>query len=306
MKSRKTITLQTIEEMMALHDHGLSYTQIAEQSGVSVRNVANYLRTIERILAGKEKLSGDHASMELINEWIGKHISEGVDPVDRGVKMTAREVERIAVLTGAGKSPDEISEDLNRARSTVVAYITAIRQAAKGTFVHQSSSGVRPELIEPYLRKEGKAKQLEKDLMKDLIQAEVRMENNQETRKESRGRQMLDADNALLIAGEIEAKTPIDIISRLMKVDMMTVNRVRSYIGFLKGKENDKALDFRQECAFAPEAFEALEVRYGFFPKEKTPEDLEAEFRKNLLTSIDLMNDFLNSIDDQLRKMLKR
>ena len=198
-----------------------------------------------------------------------------------------------------------ISADLNRARSTVVAYITAIRQAAKGTFVHQSSSGVRPEPIEPYLRKEGKAKQIENDLMMDLIKAEVRMENTQESRKENRGRQMLDAENALLSAGEIEAKTPIDIISRLMKVDMMTVNRVRSYIGLLKGRENDKSLEFRQECAFAPETFEALETRYGFFLKEKTPEDLEAEFRRNLLTSIDLMNDILNSIDDMMRKMVK-
>ena len=85
--------------------------------------------------------------------------------MDKGTKMSPREVERIAILTGAGKSVTEIARELNRSRNTVTAYITAIRQATDGKFVHQSGSFVRPELIQPYIRKEGKPKKEEEELI---------------------------------------------------------------------------------------------------------------------------------------------
>ena len=42
-----------------------------------------------------------------------------------------------------------------------------------------------------------------------------------------------------------------------------------------------------------------------FRPHEKSPEDLEEDFRKSVLVSQELTNDLLNSIDDLLRKLVK-
>ena len=221
--------------------------------------------------------------------------------MEKGIPMTAREVERIAVMTGAGKSVAEIAGDLNRSRNTIYAYITAIRQAAQGTFVYQSESRVRPELIEPYMRKEGEAKEKEKELLK----MEVRMANRPEIQLDRTGRPVLDPENALLIAGEIDARTPVDIITRLMRVDIATVNRLRSYIDLLKAGDNDKALSVRNSGAFPLPVFEALETQYHFSPHEKSPEDLEADFRHSVLVSQELTTDLLNSIDDLLRKLVK-
>ena len=220
--------------------------------------------------------------------------------MEKGMPMTAREVERIAVMTGAGKSVAEIAGDLNRSRNTIYAYISAIRQAAQGTFVYQSDSRVRPELIEPYMRKVGDAKKHEKELLK----MEVRMDNRPEIQLDRTGRPILDPENALLIAGEIDARTHVDVITRLLKVDIATVNRLRSYIEILKAKENEKALSVRNSGAFPEAVFDALEAQYNFKPHERTPEDLAAEFRKSVLVSQELTNDLLNSIDDLRRKLV--
>ena len=288
---RQYMTLEKLSQIIGMSKQGVSIPKIVEETGVSFYVVTNYIRSYNRLVNGQEPNKGDHINRVCLEEYIDNE--RRANEMEKGTKMTAREVEQIMKLKGAGKSDCDIAKELNRSQSTVSMYVTAVRQAIAGTFVHQSTSGVRYELIEPYIRKDGMPGKIEKA----ITEKEVQKANTPAISGK------VDPDNALLIANELEVKTPVDVIARLMRVDVATIGKVRAYIGWLKEKDNDRAVEWKKSGALTEAACAALEDMFGFFPKERTEEEKKKSWQESVTASQELMLDFLDSIESSLRKI---